>query len=81
MGSRLIVQREIEKHGAQWKAMSCMSKQYSTNILGLKLGNEVVIFVSDLNNIKEVSNRKEFDGRPDGFFIRQRTYGKRIGNF
>lgn len=79
MGSRIIVQREIKKHGVQWKAMACLAKQYSTNILGLKLGNEVVVFVRGLDNIKEVSNRKEFDGRPDGYFIRQRTGGKRIG--
>ncbi|XP_056631073.1 methyl farnesoate epoxidase-like [Diorhabda sublineata] len=48
-------------------------------VVGMKLGRNYVVGVFGADLIKEVLNREEFDGRPDGFFFRLRTFGKRLG--
>ncbi|CAG9864108.1 unnamed protein product [Phyllotreta striolata] len=48
-------------------------------IVGMKLGRNYVIGVFGADAIREVFNREDFDGRPDGFFFRLRTFGKRLG--
>ncbi|KAH1010291.1 hypothetical protein HUJ05_004608 [Dendroctonus ponderosae] len=45
----------------------------------LKGSRSLVVTVSGPAAIKEVLTRAEFDGRPDGFFFRLRTFGKRLG--
>lgn len=39
-----------------------------------------MVTVSGPAAVREVLTRDEFDGRPDGFFFRLRTFGKRLGN-
>ncbi|CAH1107251.1 unnamed protein product [Psylliodes chrysocephalus] len=53
-------------------------KKYG-DIVGMKLGRNYVIGVFGANTIREVFTREDFDGRPDGFFFRLRTFGKRLG--
>ncbi|XP_029164018.1 methyl farnesoate epoxidase-like [Nylanderia fulva] len=48
-------------------------------ILGLKLGNQKVVVISTHDLVKKVILREEFNGRPDGFFFRVRSFGKRKG--
>ncbi|KAG5896789.1 hypothetical protein JTB14_008365 [Gonioctena quinquepunctata] len=48
-------------------------------VVGLKLGRNLIVGVFGPEAIKEVFNREDFDGRPDGFFFRLRTFGKRLG--
>ena len=38
-------------------------------IVGLKMGRDKFVFVSDYEAIKEILNSESFDGRPDGFFF------------
>jgi methyl farnesoate epoxidase/farnesoate epoxidase len=56
-----------------------LSKKYGP-VVGLRLGRECVVTVSGYDAIRDVLLRDEFDGRPDGFFFRLRTFGKRLGN-
>nr|ARE68678.1 methyl farnesoate epoxidase [Epicauta chinensis] len=49
------------------------------NVVGLKMGRNLVVAVFGADAVKEVLTREEFDGRPDGFFFRLRTFGKRLG--
>lgn len=49
--------------------------------MGLKLGRNKVVCVFGAEAVKEILNREEFDGRPDGFFFRMRTFGKRLGRY
>jgi Cytochrome P450. len=49
-------------------------------VVGLRLGRDCVVTVSGYDAIRDVLLRDEFDGRPDGFFFRLRTFGKRLGN-
>lgn len=55
-----------------------LSKKYG-NVVGLKLGRNIVVCVLGPDAIKEVMTREEFDGRPDGYLFRLRTFGKRLG--
>ncbi|CAG5039039.1 unnamed protein product [Parnassius apollo] len=79
MGCSSIVDKMTKKHGSQWKALSTLAKEFSTNVLGLKLGRELVVVVYGEKNIRHVFTEKEFEGRPDNFFVRLRCLGKRMG--
>lgn len=48
-------------------------------LVGLKLISSYVVIVSGKKLIKELYNREELDGRPDGFFFRIRSFDQRLG--
>lgn len=48
-------------------------------VLGLKLGNQKLVVISTHDLVKQVLLQNEFNGRPDGFFFRVRSFGKRKG--
>lgn len=48
-------------------------------IVGLRIGNEHLIIVSGKEAIREFYNIDAFNGRPDGFFYRIRSFNKRLG--
>ena len=55
-----------------------LAKMYGS-VVGLRLGNDKIIIVSGKDAIKEFYSKDEFDGRPDGFFFRVRSFDKRLG--
>ncbi|KAF5300933.1 hypothetical protein FQR65_LT19304 [Abscondita terminalis] len=56
-----------------------LSKQWNTNVLGLKLGEQLVVSVSTYPIIKDVFENEAFDARPDNFFGRLRQIGSGPG--
>ncbi|XP_037035613.1 methyl farnesoate epoxidase-like [Bradysia coprophila] len=48
-------------------------------IVGLRVGHDRIIIVAGKNEIKEFYATDEFNGRPDGFFYRIRSFDKRLG--
>ncbi|XP_047543635.1 probable cytochrome P450 305a1 [Vanessa atalanta] len=78
-GCSALVQNMVRKHGSQWKGLSEIAKEYSTKVLGIKLGSEPIVVVFGENNVRRVFTEKEFEGRPDTFFIKLRCLGKRMG--
>lgn len=48
-------------------------------IVGIKLFNDYVVLVSGKELIKKLCNQQELNGRPDTFFFRIRSMGKRFG--
>ncbi|XP_041987465.1 probable cytochrome P450 305a1 [Aricia agestis] len=78
-GSSAIVQKLMLKHGSQWKALSHLAKEYSTDILGLKLGSERLVVLFGEKNLRIAFKESAFDGRPDNYFLRLRCLGKRMG--
>lgn len=48
-------------------------------IVGAKLGGKRVILVSGKELIRDVCNNEAFDGRPDGFFFRVRSFNEKLG--
>lgn len=49
------------------------------NYIFVPSGAHYIVTVAGSEAVKEVLSREEFDGRPDGFFFRLRTFGKRLG--
>lgn len=63
----------------QYLAFEELRQKYNSDIIGLKLGREYVVIVFGNNLLSETFHRDEFQGRPDNFFMRLRTMGKRRG--
>nr|UUH60600.1 cytochrome P450 CYP316 [Ectropis obliqua] len=78
-GSSSILHSYTKKYGSQYKALLELSKEYSTQVLGLKLGSEKLVVVYGEKNVRQVFTEKAFEGRPDSFFLRLRSLGKRMG--
>lgn len=55
-----------------------LSKIYGS-VVGLKFINDHIVIISGKDTIKEFYAREEFNGRPDGFFFRVRSFDKRLG--
>lgn len=55
-----------------------LSKKYG-NVIGLKLGRNLIVVCIGAEAVNQILTREEFDGRPDGFFFRLRSFGKRLG--
>ncbi|CAH1647568.1 unnamed protein product [Spodoptera littoralis] len=75
IGSSGILQKMTKKYGSEWRACLELSRQYSTNVLGMRLSTELLVVVFGEKNVRQVFNEKEFDDRPDNFFARLRCLG------
>lgn len=49
------------------------------NVVGLRIGRDLIVTVFGPDAVREVLTREELNGRPDGYFFRMRTFGKRLG--
>lgn len=55
-----------------------MCKKYGS-VVGLRIGRDRLILIDGRDAIREFYNLSEFNGRPDGFFYRIRSFDKRLG--
>jgi hypothetical protein len=81
VGNFLNLKREYHEKKYLHEALATMAREHDTAVLGLRLGSELTVVVFGYQMAKEVCSRKEFDGRPDTFFIRLRAMGGRGGEF
>ncbi|KYM75653.1 hypothetical protein ALC53_13716 [Atta colombica] len=58
--------------------MQDLERMYGS-IIGLKLGVQKIVVISTYDLVKKVLLQDEFNSRPDGFFFRLRSFGKRKG--
>ncbi|XP_075161819.1 cytochrome P450 305a1 [Haematobia irritans] len=79
IGNTMQLRKEAVAMGGQHKVFEKWSKIYNSNILGLKLGNELVVVALKYPLVREVNLQEVFEGRPDTFFLRLRTMGTRKG--
>lgn len=79
IGSSRLVKKLCRKYNGLHHAMRELSKQYNTNVLSVTLGwtNHVIVQSEPLVN--HVLLNDEFQARPDTFFLRLRSMGKRNG--
>ncbi|XP_018372426.1 PREDICTED: methyl farnesoate epoxidase-like isoform X1 [Trachymyrmex cornetzi] len=66
------------KHGYIYLAMQDLERTYGP-VIGLKLGVQKVVVISTYDLVKKALLQDEFNNRPDGFFFRVRSFGKRKG--
>lgn len=78
VGNAPELRREARKHGSQIAVFRAWQKKYNSNVLGLKMGSELVVVALTYPIIHEVHTNDAFDGRPDNFFLRLRTMGSRF---
>ncbi|KAJ8881443.1 hypothetical protein PR048_017924 [Dryococelus australis] len=64
-----------------YKALAALGRYYNTNILGLHIGPFPAIVTLDYTGIKEVYDNPHCQGRLDGFLVRARAMGQRLGIF
>lgn len=79
VGNTYQLARLASVKNGQYLALEEFRQRYNSDIVGLKLGSEYVVVVFGNGLISEILNRDEFQGRPDNFFLRLRTMGKRRG--
>ncbi|KAJ0184117.1 hypothetical protein K1T71_000540 [Dendrolimus kikuchii] len=79
IGSSNVVKRMQQKHGSQFKGLLELAKEYSTQVLGLKLGRELMVVVYGEKNAHQAFTDQAFDGRPKTFFLKLRCLGTRLG--
>lgn len=65
----------------QYLALEDLRNRYKSNVIGLKLGSGYVVVAFGDVLLKDTFHREEFQGRPDTFFLKLRTLGKRLGNY
>lgn len=63
------------------KSLKKLADKYSTDILGVYLGNFPTVAVFSLDLVKEVLTRDEFIGRVDTIITRSRGLGRLLGVF
>ncbi|XP_011699204.1 PREDICTED: probable cytochrome P450 305a1 [Wasmannia auropunctata] len=78
LGCLLKFSRLRSKYGYIYLALQDLARTYGP-ILGLKLGNQKVVVISTCDLVKKALLQDEFNNRPDGFFFRVRSFGKRKG--
>ncbi|XP_075991131.1 putative cytochrome P450 305a1 [Anticarsia gemmatalis] len=77
IGSSGILQKMTKKFGSEYRALLELSKQYSTNVLGMKTSSELIVVVFGVKNVRQVFHDKDFDARPHNFFAQLRNLGKK----
>ncbi|KAJ9576496.1 hypothetical protein L9F63_025606, partial [Diploptera punctata] len=78
VGSYLWFRREKSRVGYYHLVWSSLSSRYGP-VTGMRLGTDYIVVACGYDAIRDILLRDEFDGRPDGYFFRLRTFGKRMG--
>ncbi|XP_058828153.1 probable cytochrome P450 305a1 [Topomyia yanbarensis] len=79
VGNVFLVQKLGRKFGGQHGVFEYLSKKHHTKLVGMRLGREKVVAVLGYSLVKEALTNDNLCGRPDNFFTRMRTSGKRMG--
>ncbi|XP_056630734.1 probable cytochrome P450 305a1 [Diorhabda sublineata] len=79
VGTTPLLKKLSRALGGQHLGLSKLAEIYNTKVLGLKLGEENVVAVFSYPVVKKVLTEKEYEGRPDNFFLRLRCMGIRRG--
>jgi methyl farnesoate epoxidase/farnesoate epoxidase len=79
VGSYLWFRQQKKKLGYHHLVWDSLCAKYGP-VVGARLGRTHVVVVSGYDAARDILLRDEFEGRPDGFFFRLRTFGKQLGN-
>uniref|UniRef100_A0A182KGU1 C2H2-type domain-containing protein n=1 Tax=Anopheles christyi TaxID=43041 RepID=A0A182KGU1_9DIPT len=67
--------RSLQYFHLMWSALC---QQYGP-IVGVRFGQDRIIVVSGREAIRAMYGKEQFDGRPDGYFFRMRSFDQRLG--
>lgn len=72
------MKRIREKTGYLVETFSTLSKRYGP-VVGLKIGNDRIVILNDLESMKAMLMNEDCEGRPNGPIFKIRTWGLRRG--
>lgn len=79
IGNLLEVGRLVKRRKFHWAAWEELRKTYG-DVFRIKLGvTEPLVVVSGRKAVMDFLGRREFDGRPDTYEIRLRSFGQKRG--
>ncbi|KAF7990345.1 hypothetical protein HCN44_000150 [Aphidius gifuensis] len=79
VGNLFDLKNLVDKFGSHGAAWCQLANEYGP-VVGLRLGfGNPLIIISGYDAVMEMLNRREFDGRPNGFIFSHRTHGKKRG--
>ncbi|KYM83976.1 hypothetical protein ALC53_05594 [Atta colombica] len=78
LGCALEVARIRQETGYLFKTCSTLCKKYGP-VVGLKIGQDRIVIMNDLESIRAMLTNKNCDGRPNGPFYKARTWGVILG--
>lgn len=79
VGNYLQFRQLLKQYKLTHRVWEKLASKYGS-LLGLRLGSDRLVIVSGYKMIREVLNKEEFEGRPDGFFFRLHAFGQKLGN-
>ncbi|KAK5640613.1 hypothetical protein RI129_011424 [Pyrocoelia pectoralis] len=80
IGCSLHVGKQVKLAGGRQHVMlQELSKKWNSNVVGLKLGEQLIVTVSTYPLIKKFLDSEDFSARPNNFFGRLRSFGDNIG--
>ncbi|XP_049540774.1 methyl farnesoate epoxidase-like [Anopheles darlingi] len=71
----LKMARALKFYHLMWMALC---RRYG-HIVGVRFGPDRIVIVSGREAIRAMYAKEQFNGRPDGFFFRMRSFGQRLG--
>lgn len=77
VGNQFELKAKSKELGGQQFAFKHWMEKYNSPVIGLKLGNDLVVVGMTHAIVHEIHTRSVFDGRPDNFFIRLRSMGSK----
>lgn len=77
VGNYLQFRQLLKQYKLTHRVWEKLASKYGS-LLGLRLGSDRLVIVSGYKMIREVLNKEEFEGRPDGFFFRLHAFGQNI---
>ncbi|XP_012539456.1 probable cytochrome P450 303a1 isoform X2 [Monomorium pharaonis] len=78
LGCALEIARIRQETGYLFKTCSALCKKYGP-VVGLRIGQDRIIILNDLESIRSMLTNEDCDGRPTGPFYKARTWGHRLG--
>ncbi|KYQ56062.1 hypothetical protein ALC60_05045 [Trachymyrmex zeteki] len=78
LGCALEIARIRQETGYLFKTCSTLCKKYGS-VVGLKIGQDRIVIMNDLESIRAMLTNKDCDGRPNGPFFKARTWGVTLG--
>ncbi|XP_071574956.1 probable cytochrome P450 303a1 [Temnothorax nylanderi] len=78
LGCALEIARIRQETGYLFKTCSALCKKYGP-VVGLKIGQDRIVVLNDVESIRAMLTNEDCDGRPTGPFYKARTWGVRLG--
>ncbi|XP_001865027.2 probable cytochrome P450 305a1 [Culex quinquefasciatus] len=78
-GNTFILRMLARKYGGQHGVFDYLSQKYNSAVIGFRMGRERGVAIRGYTLARQALISEDLQGRPDNYFARLRTGGKRLG--